>query len=238
MNLYIWPARVKDSRKDAPDGSYEAFYIIAIGSITATTSPDLDFHLPDLLSRLLSTIRSSSYYDAATTFADAHIASDISAGHLVPDSKDWGLIPDEEKPDDSSEEEEGSEEADFWSPSKQKCPSKTKATHKKRSTEGPSLQSGKPRQPLRPALDILSRIRYDPAYDAEDYLIGYMDRHSGIKEMPVMWWKGEDSTLEDFIPQSRIKYYKRKSDGTVFWDRDRKLDLMFGSGSPGELSIL
>ncbi|MCJ1384672.1 hypothetical protein MMC17_007790 [Xylographa soralifera] len=237
-NLYIWPTRIKDSRKDAPDGSYEAFYIVAIGSIITTTSPHLDYHLPDLLSRLLSTIRSSSYYDTATTFADAHVTSDIPIVYLVPDSKDWGLIPDEEKPNDSSDEEEAPEEADFWSPSKQKSPSKAKANYKRKSMEVLSSKLGEPRQPLRPALDILSRIRYDSTYDAEDYLIGYMDRHSGMKEMPVTWWKGEDNTEEDFIPQSRIKYYKRKSDGTVVWDRDRKLDLMFGSGFPGGLPIL
>ncbi|MCJ1284351.1 hypothetical protein MMC26_003682 [Xylographa opegraphella] len=242
-NLCIWPTRVKDSRKEAPDGSYEAFYIVAIGSKTATTSPTLDLRLPDHLSRLLSTIRSSPYYDAATTFADADINPDISVDHLVPDSKDWGLVPDEEKPDDSSdgeaeEEEEAPEEADFWGPPKPKRTSRSKANHTQRSPEDLSSRPGEPVQPLRPALDILSRIRYDPAYDAEDYLIGYLDRHSGMKEMPVTWWKGEDSTEEDFIPQSRIKYYKRKSDGTVLWDRERKLDLMFGSGFPGGLPIL
>ncbi|MCJ1432184.1 hypothetical protein MMC27_001540 [Xylographa pallens] len=238
-NLYIWPTRIKDSRKDAPDGSYEAFYIVAMGSKIATTSSDfVSTHVPDLLLRLLSTIRSSSYYDTATTFVDAHITSDISVAHLILDSKDWGLIPDEENPDDSSDEEEAPEEADFWDPSKQKRHFKVKANHTKKSMEVLSMKPGEVRQPLRPALDILSRIRYDPTYDAEDYLIGYMDRHSGMKEMPVTWWKGDDNTEEDFIPQSRIKYYKRKSDGIVFWDRDRKLDLMFGSGTTGGLPLL
>ncbi|MCJ1389550.1 hypothetical protein MMC18_002407 [Xylographa bjoerkii] len=237
LNIYPWPTRVRDPRKDSPDGSYEAFYVAAIGSKITTTSPDLDHHLTDLLLRLLSTIRSSSHYDTTTTFADAHITSDISAVHLVPDAKDWGLIPDEEKPDDSRDEEEGPEEAGFWGPSKQKCSSKAKANHK-RSAEALSSKPSEPSQRLRPALDILSRIRYDSTYDAEDYLVGYLDRHSGIKEMPVTWWKGDDNTEEDFIPQSRIRYYKRKSDGTVVWDRDRKLDLMFGSGVPSGIPVL
>lgn len=64
-------------------------------------------------------------------------------------------------------------------------------------------------------------------------MIGYLDRHTGIKEMPVGWWKGEDKTEEEFIPQSRIKYYKRRSDGVVVWDRVLKVDLIFGSGVSG-----
>ncbi|MCJ1401161.1 hypothetical protein MMC11_004373 [Xylographa trunciseda] len=231
--LYIWPARVRDSHKDTPNGSYEAFYVAAISSKTTNISPDLDHHLNNLLSQLLSMIRSSSHYDTTTTFVDAYITSDIAGLHLVPDSKDWGLVSDAEKPDDSSDEKEVPEEADSWGPSKQKCLSKAKADQKKRSVVVMPAKSSEPSQPLRPALDILSRIRYDSNYDAEDYLVGYLDRHSGMKEMPVTWWKGEDNTEEDFIPQSRIKYYKRKSDGIVVWDRDRKLDLLFGSGIPG-----
>ena len=231
--LYVWPTRVKDCRKDASDKSYEAFYIAGIDSQSKTTLPDHTQHLTDLLSQLLSTIRSSSQYDPTMSFFDAQIISDLLTVHLIPDTKNWGLILEEVTPDDSSDEEETlNEETDFWGLSKQKCPLKAKASHKKL-VESPSSKSTESSQPLRPALDILNRIRYDSNYDAEDYLIGYLDRHSGMKEMSVPWWKGEDNTEEDFIPQSRIKYYKRKSDGTVVWDRHRKLDLVFGSGLPG-----
>lgn len=45
-------------------------------------------------------------------------------------------------------------------------------------------------------------------------------------------WKSEQ-TDEEFIPQHRILYFKRKSDATIVWERRTRLDLLFGSGSGG-----
>lgn len=53
-------------------------------------------------------------------------------------------------------------------------------------------------------------------------------------EMDVRAWKGgvSDVTDEDFIPQHRILYFRRKGDveGRKVWDRARRLDRVFGSG--------
>ena len=65
--------------------------------------------------------------------------------------------------------------------------------------------------------------------DRADYVVGYLDRHAGIKEMPVTWWRSEP-TEEEFIPQSRIRYFKRISDGECVWDREGRVDGVFGSG--------
>ena len=32
------------------------------------------------------------------------------------------------------------------------------------------------------------------------------------------------------IPQHRIVYFKRVSDGEIIWDKRKKIDLVFGSG--------
>lgn len=45
-------------------------------------------------------------------------------------------------------------------------------------------------------------------------------------------WKSEQ-TDEEFIPQHRILYFKRKSDSTVVWERRTRIDLLFGSGRGG-----
>ena len=82
---------------------------------------------------------------------------------------------------------------------------------------------------LRPALDVLNRLRYDPDLDDEDHVVGYRDRHDGVQELCASLWKS-DTTDEEFIPQHRIKYFKRKSDDVVVWDRFMRLDLIFGSG--------
>lgn len=89
---------------------------------------------------------------------------------------------------------------------------------------------------LRPAQDIISRIKWDPTLSTDDFLIGYEDRFVGIKETELGKWKSEQ-TDEEFIPMHRIVWIRKKDkgedgdgdDGKV-WDRRRKVDLVFGSG--------
>ncbi|KAK0510171.1 hypothetical protein JMJ35_007565 [Cladonia borealis] len=87
---------------------------------------------------------------------------------------------------------------------------------------------------LRPAKDIISRIRHDPALEESDFVVGYHDRHAPeVMEMDVSSWKGGgDFTDEEWIPQHRILYFRRKGDepGRRIWDREKRLDILFGSG--------
>ncbi|KAL2006831.1 hypothetical protein VTN00DRAFT_9499 [Thermoascus crustaceus] len=83
---------------------------------------------------------------------------------------------------------------------------------------------------LRPAVDILNRLTWDSNFDRKDYIIGYEDRFAGSLEMPLDSWKG-DSTDEEFIPRHRILYFKRRSDNEIVWDRNKKIDKIFGSGN-------
>lgn len=93
------------------------------------------------------------------------------------------------------------------------------------------LSASKPHQnSLRPANDVLSRIRHDPALDVDHFIVGYKDRHEDVMEMPVAMWGG-DITEEDFIPQHRILYFRRKEDGVRVWDRKERVDMLFGSGN-------
>ncbi|KAL8727955.1 MAG: hypothetical protein Q9166_005720 [cf. Caloplaca sp. 2 TL-2023] len=85
---------------------------------------------------------------------------------------------------------------------------------------------------LRPAQDIMNRIRHDPSLQISDYVVGYEDRHAGLM------WKGVEEWLdtteeEDFIPMHRIRCFKRRSDGYVVWDREKRIDEIFGSGVSG-----
>ncbi len=89
---------------------------------------------------------------------------------------------------------------------------------------------------LRPAKDILSRIRHDPDLGGESqYVVGYLDRHEKDPlEVDVTEWKGGvgDVTDEEFIPQHRILYFRKKGDaeGRKVWERVTRLDRIFGSG--------
>lgn len=85
---------------------------------------------------------------------------------------------------------------------------------------------------MRPASDVLSRLQWDPLVgDVNDIVIGYMDRFEGVKEISFSDWQliGGDVTEEEFIPQHRIHYFKKRSDGEVLWDRKAKVDKIFGS---------
>lgn len=80
------------------------------------------------------------------------------------------------------------------------------------------------------AADVVNRLIWDPAFDAADYLIGYEDRFEGRLETGVRSWK-RDLADEEFIPQHRILYIRRRSDGEVVWDRRRRIDRVFWSGN-------
>lgn len=94
---------------------------------------------------------------------------------------------------------------------------------------------------LRPAKDVLSRIRHDSALDESDFIVGYLDRHCpDVMEMEVSSWKGGgDVTDEEWIPQHRIMYFRKKNDeaGRKVWDRAARLDRLFGSGVVAEEQV-
>lgn len=82
--------------------------------------------------------------------------------------------------------------------------------------------------------DVLNRLQWDPEFDVSEYTIGYLERFAGIKEMPATDWISE-TTEEQWIPQHRIKYFKRVNDSgdlEVVWDREKRIDRIFG----GDLS--
>ena len=79
---------------------------------------------------------------------------------------------------------------------------------------------------LRPATEVLSRLRWDQELDSSDYNVVYLDRFSGYKEIPVNQWKSE-TTEDEFIPQHRITAFKQRSTGEIVWHRAEKIDKIF-----------
>ncbi|CAF9909275.1 MAG: hypothetical protein HETSPECPRED_008907 [Heterodermia speciosa] len=87
-------------------------------------------------------------------------------------------------------------------------------------------------RPLRPAQDILARLRHDPALSSQNFSIGYLDRHApDVMEMPLEKWNNGDVTDEEFIPQHRILWFRRNEDGVKVWDRRERIDMIFAGGS-------
>ena len=110
--------------------------------------------------------------------------------------------------------------------------SKAQAKRLRKEANQETLQVSNP--PLRPAKDVLNRIRHDPLLSEDEYVIDYHDRHMpNVMEIDVASWKGGgDVTDEEWIPQHRILYFRRKDEGgRKTWDRVRRLDRIFGSGT-------
>ena len=98
------------------------------------------------------------------------------------------------------------------------------------STEQQDEQTGKkPR--LRQAVDVISRILWDPDLQSEDFTIGYLDRFVGIIEKPFMAFSWEDLASVGHnvlaVPKHRIQYFKYRDE--IVWDKRSGLDNVFGS---------
>lgn len=84
---------------------------------------------------------------------------------------------------------------------------------------------------MRTANDVISRIRWDPDLPAQHIKIGYLDRFNGILEKPFNAFTWEDVASVDYdvlaIPKHRIVYFKYRNE--KIWDKNERLDLVFGS---------
>ena len=164
--------------------------------------------------------------DSQNSLAEMTLDSHIEAAEdMIPlQSRQSGLATDDDieaSPSDSSS-----------SPSPKHAVPRSRARRARKAAQQSRDQHSKPL--LRPANDIVSRIRHDPALDESDFIVGYHDRHAPeVMEMDVSAWKGGgDFTDEEWIPQHRILYFRRKGDepGRRIWDREKRLDRLFGSG--------
>ena len=70
---------------------------------------------------------------------------------------------------------------------------------------------------LRPFKDVLNKLRYDPAYNVDHYVAGYIDRKVGIQEEPASSWS-------KFREDDLVAYVKNVSEDCIVWDRAAKID--------------
>ncbi|KAF3909976.1 hypothetical protein ABW20_dc0108024 [Dactylellina cionopaga] len=160
------------------------------------------------------------------------------AGHVVEEDKtmvwDGGeadeegdSIPDDEDSEDEEENEmvetllgEGGNDDDFFGSTAKK--------NKKKNAVAVQQKTG-PTPKLRPSIEVFNRIKWDNKYDAASYVIGYEDRFRGVLEIGVDKWKTEMSD-EEFVPMHRVVYFRDRKTGEVVWDREKRVDRIFGSG--------
>lgn len=246
----LWPGRfieASSASADADDSSeYQGFYLVGLSWHSAfgepakddakATKAALDGLLRDFETRMRSDAR---YYDATTCWMAASVvhSTDVSTAALDPGylSGDDFEADDDDIDDDSEDEEDEDPDQDATTGSDDNeasaASSKARGRAQQRPTKLNVPTSAKPAGMgrFRPAADVLSRLRWDRALDAGDFIVGFEDRFAGAQEKPLAQWKTEQ-TDEEFIPQHRILYFKRKRDGRVVWERKSRIDRVFGSG--------
>jgi uncharacterized protein (UPF0248 family) len=163
------------------------------------------------------------HYDPNTSWIGTSVV-DGDLTNLEPDHSQVGENAgdggfDDDFDSDDDDEDEAEMEIHEQLPSRPKV-----VSQHAQSTQSPKASTGK----LRTSTDVMSRIRWDPNLDSSDFIVGYDDRFTGIQEKKFEEWKSE-LTDEEFIPQHRVMYFKRKSDGEIVWDRRLRVDKIFGN---------
>ncbi|KAI1828464.1 DUF455 domain-containing protein [Xylaria intraflava] len=237
VHARIWPARFvkEDGSEDETD--YQGCYLIGLDkSEKLNAEPISRDSMKTILGTLYAALQKfedqirgdEKYFDPNTSWMSASLVNRSELGALRLDTHEWGeyIIGDDEF-DDEDEEGAMSDSSDAEHSNLEiragKPKSKKKATTASQPTRRP--YNGK----FRSSVDVMNRIRWDPHMDSSDYVVGYEDRFLGTKERELDQWKSEQ-TDEEFIPQHRILYFKRRSDGVIVWDRSERWDTVFGSG--------
>lgn len=250
IHARVWPQRFTNIEAAEEWTELRGFYLVGLSNDEPQSSTDrtdaqkAKDHKREIENKFLDVIRSfeellrgnASHYDATDSWIQVqHVGQSALGTSPELDDRDWdgegGIEEYADDIDDNndtllSEDDGGYDEDEYISSRNDK-----KKSSKKVSVPIPGGKK------LRPAADVISRIRWDPSLDARDFLIGYEDRFLGTRETEIEKWKTEQTDLE-FIPMHRVIYFKRKSDGVLVWDREMKKDLLFGSGGFGDESML
>ena len=235
LHARIWPARFTEMEDDRLESMEEYQGCLLIGlsksdKISTELMNGLDrrsvqVSLVSLLRNFAEQIRADeTYFDKSCSWIDVSLAAPKELRNLRLDTSDWLQSAKDEVDDFLSDDDVD------WSHDDPSIIQTSGDTERARfSQPAPALQVAVgPR--LRPAADVINRLRWDASFDSSDYVVGYIDRFVGEKEVPIDQWKSEQ-THDDFIPMHRVSYFKRKSDGERIWDREKRIDLIFNTGA-------
>jgi poly(A) polymerase Pap1/uncharacterized protein (UPF0248 family) len=229
VEVRIWPARFTDTSVSASPTDYQGSYLIGLSrkpEVEAQLTKDEKSLAKQALHKAFTRFEEQlqsddKNYDPSTSWVGISLVKPSDVKDVKLDDREWGdYIPDfDDDSDDEDEIEDGISEDEDLLPA-QKLPLRSRP-----SPSSTPVSSTK----LRPASDVLNRLRWDPNLDPSEYIVGYEDRFLGAKETSLERWKTEQ-TDDEFIPQHRILYFKRRGDGEIVWERKTRIDLVFGSG--------
>ncbi|KAH8815699.1 hypothetical protein F5884DRAFT_747230 [Xylogone sp. PMI_703] len=259
---HIWPQRLIAGTSGPEDDIYEGIFVLGVSLSSPSTSQSQT--QPDILPRIeeISTqwtrqitrseltlpnicilsidVSPSSPPPSSSLSAEAHAnAVATKTENLLPCSKTFPrpTVKLDTSPDTTNPSTEYDNHA-FISATKNKKPnnntSNEAAATALAAVKQPDEDASAAKTKLRPALDVLNRLRHDRDYDIDRFVVGYLDRFGGMREKRAAEWEA-DVSEEEFVPQSRIWYFKRVASGDgdgegedlVVWDREKKVDLIF-----------
>lgn len=230
LEIRIWPARFTDS-ESSETGDYHGCYLIGLSrhSDASFVSKDerqaANRSLDKVADRFLERVKTDEKkYDSDICWVGISLVKPSALNGYRLDDREWGDYT-VELDSDSDDEEDLDEDYDGTD-----TPRAPRAIPQRHKPTAEPVSTSK----LRPASDVLNRLRWDPHLDPADYIVGYEDRFLGARETGLEKWKTEQ-TDEEFIPQHRILYFKKSSGdngkGELVWERATRLDMVFGSGA-------
>ncbi|KAF4971821.1 hypothetical protein FSARC_1424 [Fusarium sarcochroum] len=227
----IWPSRFLDtsSGTEYSGTEYHGCYLIGLAWDSDSSKDDakeMRVAMQTVLQEFETRIRrDEKYYDAQFCWMSASVVRANDLGDLEVDQSQWGEFVGDTDDDGSDEELDEEEEEDNTEETLRGKKSGAASHGSRAAVVGKIPGLGK----FRTAADVLNRLRWDANFDPSDFIVGYEDRFLGARERAVEHWKSEQ-TDEEFIPQHRILYFKRRNDGVIVWERRRRIDDIFGSG--------
>lgn len=89
--------------------------------------------------------------------------------------------------------------------------------------------------PMKTASDVVSRLLWDESLPKRKFVVGYLDRFTGIVEKPFVALDWNDPAVVDnytlALPKHRIQYFKYRT--KKVWDKNSRTDIIFGSTGSG-----
>jgi uncharacterized protein (UPF0248 family) len=101
---------------------------------------------------------------------------------------------------------------------------KPKAQEKKGKNNNNNNNDDVEKKKLATSDSIYHRILWDSQFNPEDFIIGYLDRFIGMKEISVLNFRDPNTLDTEYIPFHRVWYIRHKS-GTKMWDRKARINM-------------
>jgi uncharacterized protein (UPF0248 family) len=212
-NLHLWPQRLVDAADEGNDETCICYWVIGLPTIPP---PELSISKQFLrewqgvIAHDFSSDNSTSKNTVQTRFIPRKVFLQQA---LIPSGSE-GLPKDDRQFGDTFKKISGSNPHQI----------RRQFLQHVMGSEGTKDRNHQPSCKLRPAKDVLNRLRYDPTCDIDDYVIGYIDREAGILEKSI-------PSFENFDQEDHIAYFKQVSKDRIIWDRAKKIDRLFASGN-------